>query len=408
MSVNAVPKRVLVQVNSLALGGTQLNAIDLAHAVRPLGFDSVLIGPEDTLPTEGPSALDVAKERGVDMTGYRRVPGGVLRRAQALAGRADSASVDLVHVYGAWADPRSAYWGPCRAGRRPLVHTVYEMSVDPGLFRRTSLIIGTRYLQDDLALRPGPTTLISPPVDVVADAPNAERAGQFRSSLGDVGSHHLVVIVSRLDHPMKTVPLETAIRAMTLLPDGDATLVVVGDGSEASRLIKLGEHVNQQANAPRVRFVGPMADPRSAYAAADIVLGMGGSAARALSHGRPLIVQGERGTSECFEPATAEGLFRRSFWNPAPAEDGPEELARAVRALLAAPSRREELGEAGRRFAVGHFGLQAMAERLALVYERALTSYDARAWARDLDREALHAVRTARARLVRSAGRDRP
>ena len=58
----ARPRVVLVHLNSLELGGTQINAVDLAAAVVPHGYESHLIGPEPT--GTGASLLDVAAERG--------------------------------------------------------------------------------------------------------------------------------------------------------------------------------------------------------------------------------------------------------------------------------------------------------------------------------------------------------
>ena len=397
---------VLVQVNGLDLGGTQLNAIDLATAVKPYGFNSVLFGPLDSLPSLGPTALDVARDRGVQMRGYARTVGGVHLRAKALEQRAASIAADLVHVYGAWADPRSAYWGPCLGGRRPFVHTVYEMSLDPGLFRHTSLIVGTGYLRDECARRPGPTTLVSPPVDLARDVANERLADQFRLQLGRLGSKSLIVIVSRLDRAMKSHPIETAIRAVPSLASDDAALVVVGAGSESARLAELGEKTNEAAGRSLVRFVGAMSDPRPAYAAADVVLGMGSSAARALAFGRTLIVQGELGTSELFEPSTAASLFRRSFWNPEPESNGAAALARQLDGLLERPERRRELGAYGRGFAEANFGLDAMAQRLASVYDQSFSSYGKLAWVSDLDREALHLAHSVR-QQARAAFRQR-
>jgi len=48
-----------VEVNSLELGGTQINAVDLAGAVRDLGHDSVVVGPADLRP-KGPSLFGLS------------------------------------------------------------------------------------------------------------------------------------------------------------------------------------------------------------------------------------------------------------------------------------------------------------------------------------------------------------
>ncbi len=381
-------RTVLVQLNSLDLGGTQLNALDFARALECHGYQSILFGPLDTLPYTGPNLFDVAQEKGVQLEGYWPAPSVIPARAAALRRRAQSVGADIVHVYGAYGDPRSAYWGPCLAGLRPLVHTVYEMWVDPRGLHNDSLIVGTGYLRDELAGRPGGTTLVSPPVDTVADSPNPVLSDEFRATLGDIGRRRLITIVSRLDLHMKSFPIEIAVRAMTRLKGMGATLVVVGTGSEAGRLRALGDSVNVAGSEPLVHFVGPMADPRPAYAAADVMLGMGGSAARSLAFGRPLIVQGERGTAELFTPTAAASLFRRSFWSQEEQDEPECMLSRTIRSLLADDVHREELGDFGRSFAVQSFSLEAMAARLAGVYEEAIAAYGLVPWARDLRWEA--------------------
>lgn len=379
-----VVRTVLVQVNNLELGGTQINAIDLAKAVEVHGFYSVIFGPMATLPKSGPNVLELARARGVPIEGYWPAASVIPGRAKALSARAKRIGAEIVHVYGNLGDPRSAFWGPCFGGRRPFVHTVYEMSVAPDVYRHTSLVVGAGFILDDLADRPGPTTLVSPPVDVLADAPNLARGFGFRASLGDLGSRQLIVVVSRLAREMKSYPIETAIHAMALLADTDAVLVVVGTGSEEARLREIGQGVNDTLGRTAVKFVGPMADPGPAYAAADIMLGMGGSAARSLAFAAPLIVHGEGGSAELFEQSTAASLFRRSFWSQHSEPHAPIILAGLLRQLLGDPARRRVLGQFGRTFAVQNFSLSAMAERLATVYDESLSRYGKLDWLSDL------------------------
>lgn len=399
--------RVLVQLHSLRLGGTEVTAVDLARAVRRHGYESVLFGPADTLPAQGPSILEVADGLGVRIETYDRSPTVSRGGARRLTRRADAMGADIVHVYGINGEPRCAYWGPSRLGRRALVHTVYEMGVDPDLYRHTCLVVGTGYLRDELADRPGPTALVSPPVDLERDAPDEALASGFRRGLGELAGRTLVVVVSRLDREMKAFPVETAIRATAALRDTDIGLVVVGDGEERARLARLAECVNASAGRRLVSLVGALADPRPAYAAADVCLGMGSSAARALAFARPLVVQGERGSSELFEPTTAHDLFHRSFWSAASHPGAVLALADLLRPLVADPARRARLGAFGREFAARSFGLEAMAERLAGVYAASLASYGPAAWSRDLRLEAPRLSRFVRDRVPWPAGGSR-
>ena len=380
------PRRVLVQVNSLALGGTQINAVDLAAAVRHHGFESVVFGPTDTLP-KGPSLLDLGAERGVPVQAFERAPSVLAGGAGEFRRRTRAVGAELVHVYGAWGGAREAFWGPCFAARRPLVHTVYEMSVSPQVYSHVPLIIGTGYLRDELVERPGLTQLISPPVDVHADQSERVDAEGFVRKLGLPSGSRRVVLVSRLDKDMKVRSVETAIGAMREMAGLSVVLVLVGGGSAEDHLRGLAAKVNAEAGERLVVMTGSMADPRPAYACAHVALGMGGSAARALSLSRPLVVQGEYGHSELFEPTSAESLFRRSFWNETPSVSGSARLAATLRELLDDESRREELGAFGRSFAVAHFGLEEMAARLAEVYRRARAEYSVKEWMLDLPLE---------------------
>ena len=65
-------------------------------------------------------------------------------------------------------------------------------------------------------------------------------------------------------------------------------------------------------------------------AAADLVLGMGSSALRALAIARPLIVQGELGFSEVFEPATSEMFMRQGFYGLGDGSAGSDRLAAQI------------------------------------------------------------------------------
>lgn len=379
-------KTVLVQVNSLELGGTQLNAVDLALAVRDYGYDSVVFGPSRSLPT-GSSLIDVGAERGVEVRSYDERPSVLAGGALEIAARARSVGASLVHIYGTWAGARSAFWGACILARRPLVHTVYEMAVSPQTYRHTTLIVGTAYLRDGLTDRPGFTRLISPPVDTDGDAQEAIDPTVFLHSIGSDPKQVRIGLVSRLDEDMKALSVEAAINALSLLGDPQLKLVVAGDGDAYGRLRRLANVVNHDAGREVARLVGAMRDPRPVYASSEIVLGMGGSAARALAFGKPVVVQGQFGTSEVFNEGTANDLYSRSFWNDKPSDDPAGDLAANLRTLLDDGPRRRQIGRFARSFAKRNFSLDAMAERLAETYRVAELSYRASDWVADLPLE---------------------
>jgi glycosyltransferase involved in cell wall biosynthesis len=375
---------VLVTLNSLILGGCQLNAVDMAAAAERHGVRSVLVGFRVTMPESGPSMVDAAHERGVQLM-ILDTPMETTSAAPALARIADDYDADIVHAYGGW-DLRAAFQGPCRWGRRPLVQTVYEMYVSSQTYPHQPLIVGTGYLLDEQReIRPGPVHLISPPVDLVADAPGYDPTEFLRAFKLDPSRPH-VVIVSRLSEDMKELGIRQTIEAMELV-DRDVGLIIVGTGDAEYRLRCAGDHVNENLGRRVVMFCGPMHDPRGAYAAADIVVGMGSSAARALAFGKPLIVGGERGWYRTFTRDTARLLFRNSFWSDESEPDAVERLARDIRTLADDPDARQALGEFGREFAEENFGLEAMTERLVDVYRRALADHRRVSWFQDLPTE---------------------
>ena len=384
MTLRGRRPRILVQVNSLELGGSQINAVDLAAGVTDLGFEPILIGPADSRPC-GPSLFDVAADRGVRVEPFRR-PLTTLSGARELSRLAAEHRADLVHVYGTWSI-RPAYWGPCALARRPLVITVYEMDVDPVVYTAPPLIVGTGYLVDELIDRRGQVRLISPPVDLERDNVTHVQTQQFLQQHDLDPRNVRVVIVSRLDgeplRPVKTTAVEAALGAMARLDRPDVDLVVVGTGKDAAQLRSLAQEVNARLGRRGCVFTGPLHDPRPAYASADVVLGMGGSAARGLAFGKPLIVTGEYGWFDTFRPETAQRLFRNSFWSEEIKSDPADELLRDLAPLLEDGSERCALGAYGRGFAESHFSLSAMSQRLADVYEQAF-SYGPADWLHDL------------------------
>ncbi|MGC1853254.1 MAG: hypothetical protein WA687_12530, partial [Solirubrobacterales bacterium] len=129
-----------------------------------------------------------------------------------------------------------------------------------------------------------------------------------------------------------------------------------------------------------VRFAGALADPRPAYAAADLMLGMGGSSLRALATGKPTIVQGERGFSKPFEPASRAYFLHHGFWGVGDGGSNTHRLAGQMRDLLSDPARREELGRYGRETVSERFSLER-ATRIQLdIYDEVLTQRAERRW----------------------------
>jgi glycosyltransferase involved in cell wall biosynthesis len=377
---------VLVTLNSLILGGCQINALDLALAAEDHGVRSVVVGFRESMPPDGPSMLDVARDRGTKLL-VLDAPMRTSSAAPALSTVAERYDVDLVHGYGGW-DLRPVFLGPARWGRRPLVQTVYEMYVPSGVYPHSPLVVGTGYLLDEQRVsHRGLVELISPPVDLSSDSPSHDPQ-PFVSEHCSAPGNLRIVIVSRLSSDMKETGIRQTIEAMARLDRPDVDLFIVGNGDAEERLYVAGRAMNERLGRRAVTFCGAMYDPRSAYAAADVVIGMGSSAARALAFGKPLIVCGENGWFRTFTRQSAGMLFRNSFWSDESEPDAVASLSQQLRTLADSAPLRADLATFGRKFAESAFGLTTMTERMVDLYQRALAHHRRRNWFLDAPREA--------------------
>lgn len=360
---------ILVYPHDMAMGGSQLNAIELAAATADLGHRVAVVGDDGPLVRMvrdlGLRHIPVPADR-------RRPSAGVVRDLRRLV-RAEG--IDIVHGY-EWPPGLEAAAAVFPLGRAAAVCTVMSMAVAPFLPRSLPLVVGTRAIQERTAAgRPGPVHLIEPPVDVVANSPG-HPVDAFRAEYGLDGSDIVdIALVCRLVPELKLEGVLTAIDVVgELARELPLRLTVVGDGTARQTVAEHADKANARAGRRAVVLTGELFDPRPAYAAADIMLGMGGSALRSLAFGRPLVVQGEKGFWELLTPDTC-GLFLQQGWyGVADGTGGAGRLAGILRALVADPARRAELGAYGRQLAEDRFSLTRSARVQEDIYAEALAA----------------------------------
>jgi hypothetical protein len=102
------------------------------------------------------------------------------------------------------------------------------------------------------------------------------------------------------------------------------------------------------------------------------MLGMGGSALRSLSFGRPLVVQGERGFWELLTPDTVDLFLQQGWYGLGDGTGGADRLAGHLTRLLDDAPLRDKLGQFGRDLAVERFSLQQAARTQVEIYRRAV------------------------------------
>ncbi|MFQ5876159.1 MAG: glycosyltransferase [Acidobacteriota bacterium] len=359
--------RVVHLVESLDLGGIERIVVNL---VRRAG---AAVRVEVVCAARGGELLDEIEASGVrtrvlGLASY--YPGAILRTALALR----ALRPDLVHSHGHFAGVlgRAAAW----CGRAPrVIHHVHtidttlaprHLRLERALARLTSMAVCCsraveEHARADLGL-PGSRTLtvpngIEPPPPVGAEQARALLDHPRGPVIGCVGS--------LAPHKGQA----TLLQALSLLPSdlGPGTLVLVGDGEERRRLAALA---GRCARSWGVRFLGRRGDARRLLPALDLAVvpslgreGFSLSAVEAMDASIPVVASRIGGLPEVVEDGRTGLLV---------APGDPEALAWGMATVLRRPDRGRAFGLAGRARVERLFRAEAMARRIASLYEEVL------------------------------------
>ncbi|HVQ92608.1 MAG TPA: aminotransferase class I/II-fold pyridoxal phosphate-dependent enzyme [Mycobacteriales bacterium] len=366
--------KVLVFAHRLELGGTQVNAIELAATARDrFGQDVVLFAEP------GPAAA-LARQRGLRLIPAPAADGHPSPRViRALRAAVRAERPDLIHAWD-WPQCFDAYYGEHLVFGVPLLCTVMGMTVPSFIPRTLPTTFGTRELVEQARrTRSGPVDLLEPPVDIEHNAPGAVDVGPFRAEYGVDTDRFTLAVVSRLTEWLKLESLLRGIAAVDqLAKDVPVQLIVVGEGTAAARVAERAAEVNDRHGANVVLLTGGLVDPRPAYQVADLMLGMGGSALRSLAFGKPLIVLGERGFSRRFDRYTVDYFRQHGYYGLGDGDLRPDRLAGQIRPLVTDAALRADLGRFGREFVLAEYGLQPATERLVALYQRVVAARPSR------------------------------
>ncbi|MFB7617412.1 glycosyltransferase family 4 protein [Kitasatospora sp. NPDC056181] len=247
---------------------------------------------------------------------------------------------------------------------------------------------GDHPLGDGRAFGHRDVSLIEPPVNTAGDAPGQVDGTAFRREHGIGEDELLLAIVTRLVPALeKDAGVELTVDAVRRLDDPKVRLAIVGAGPSLERTRTPAAAVNAELRRQAVLVPGQLADPRPAYQAADVVLGMGGSALRGLAFGKPVVVHGAAGYTAVHEPGPlVEPHASRCMYGFGDGSRAPEALAGQLRGLLHDPGHRARLGSWGREWVVGRFSLESVTSSFEELYGRVLAR-PARVtgWLKDLE-----------------------
>lgn len=361
--------RILVYPHDLGIGGSQLNAIELAGRLQGRGHEVTVFGRPGPL---------VAR---VEELGLEFVPAPAPRRrpsprvVRALTELVQRRGFDVLHGY-EWPPILEAWIAARQSGRDVRgVGTVMSMAVAPFLPRSLPLLVGTEQIAaaEELAGRRG-VQVMEPPVDLEHNRVDADAVAAFRDRWRIAPDELTVLTVTRLARELKSEGLFTAVDEVTALAaDRPVKLVIVGGGPAEAEVRRRVEQANARCGREVAVMTGELADPRPAYAVGDVQLAMGGSALRALCFGKPLIVQGERGFWRLLDPDSVGDFLWAGWYGVGEGvAAGPAALRGELAKVLDDPDRRRELGRFGRELVERRFGLDAATDRLEQFYADAL------------------------------------
>lgn len=351
--------KVLVYPHQLVMGGSQINAIELAAAVRGRGHDVTVTAPP------GPLVPMIAG------LGLDYVPTPVVsdfpsaRTARHLARLSRRLGADLVHAY-EWRPAIEATFGPHLLSRTPLLVTVLSMQVPGFLPRHVPLVVGTRELAGQQGEQGRRVHLMEPPIDTARN--RASDGAAARARWGFAADEIVVSVVCRLTHELEKLEgVLAAMDAVEMIAERwKLRLLVAGGGEGLDEARRKAAAVNGRAGRALVVVAGEMLDPHDAYDAADVMLGMGSSALKGMAFSKPLVVQGTAGFWRLFEPAST-GLFLEQGWF-GHGGGGATALAPLLDRLAGDPALRRGLGRLGRALVQRRFSLDHAADRLVDLY----------------------------------------
>lgn len=376
--VPATVMRILAYPAMMEIGGSQLNCIELAGQLSRDGHEVVLYAPHGELNA-------VAEQQGLEVVrspcdGRWPTIGGLRGLVQLVQAR----QIDVVHAY-EWGPSVEAALGPYGLLGVPMITTVLSMDVPHVIPLVPPLIVGTAELAAEQA--PVRTTHLAEPwIDTVANRPGAVDAP--REHFGLQPDDFVLSIVCRMTSALeKSHGVRAAIEAVRLLHHrsdrvNPVRLLVVGGGEELPGIRDLAGQVNRASGTDLVIVTGPLLDPRAAYDAADVVLGMGSSALKGLSFAKPLIVQGTGGYWEPFGPETVGVFDHQGFFGEGRSKGataGAASLLDVLDPLLSGTAEtRQVQGDFGRRFIESRFSLSAAAAAHLEIYRQLQAAHPTR------------------------------
>jgi L-malate glycosyltransferase len=381
LSVNAQSPhpglRVLLCVDSLAAGGTELNAVRTVEALRRGGHDARLLA----LRAAGP-LLERCVRGGVPVTELRVPPirqGGVLRRVGALVRLILATGAEVVHTQDRYTNALLVPWARLAGVRVVASRRWWDLQPSRAIragnrlaFRLAHHVTANSQRVAELVRKvdgvpPQKITVVPNFLDewALEAAGEAERR-MLRERLGIPDAAARVVGVVANLRPVKAH--EVLLEAMAIVMRGrrDVLLALVGDGECRPALER---QARKLGIAQRVTFAGARSEPVNWHAAFDVSVlasyseGFPNTVVEGMAAGNPVVATDVGGTADAIRDEVT-GLL-------VPAGSAAA-LAAALVRVLDDPTLARRLGQAALQRAQHEFRADAVIPRLEMLYSSLL------------------------------------
>lgn len=363
--------RLLMVMDSLAVGGTETYVLSLVKAFPPLGVMPVYAG--------GTGAIYEAFARAgcpihrVDLRAEQLLD--PVRQEQAertLSQIMRSRRIDLVHIHQTPSGLHAA-----EAARKlgiPVVFTIHgayypheqlQQLKDAGC----TFVSVSVPVQDYLNAQGIPSHLIANGIDF--EQYRSHSSAALRAELRIPEGEKVVVYASRLawDKAAVCAMLVRAARTIRLSEQMPLHVVIAGSGNQASAIAELAETANLECGTTFVHLVGSQMHMQEYYNLGDLVVGTGRVALEAMACGKPVLAIGNHGYFGLVDQPVYEAAWQYYFGDHLSKERPSEELiGEAICDLLASADKLEEIGRHGQAWARANFQIQDKALEMKRLY----------------------------------------
>lgn len=363
--------RVLMVLDSLAVGGTETHVLSLVKGLQALGVKPVYAGAGGLMYNSFAQAA--CPIHAVDLTaGAFMLDSSLKETIRILKQIMRYRKIDVVHVH---QTPSGMY--AAMAAKElgiPVVFTVHGAYYPEEQLVRTSqhsdAVISVskpvhRYLQHHGI----PSLLVPNGVDPEEFYPAPSH--ELRKSLQIPDDANVIVYASRLAWD-KAIVCTMLIRAAERLRKAEVPnlhLIVVGDGIQFSEINEMVNTIHHDTGQTFIHMAGNQTKIRQYYALGDIVVGTGRVALEAMACGKPVLAIGNHGFFGLVEPSVYGQAWDYYFGDhDSECKATEEAVTESLKKALADRDALKEIGAQGRRWTLKHFDIQKIVARMDEIY----------------------------------------